>query len=102
LPTSPKSSTRQLDWSAQSLADRKKIARFYAEEASFLVAIEADREIQQAAARVLRRPMGYREGKRTGTRECVIRRFPYILVYKVFEGRVFIVRVLHHSVRYFN
>lgn len=97
-----KKTARQLEWSKRSIADRKKIARFYSEEASLFIAREADHEIIEAAHRALRRPFSYREGKRSGTREYVMRRFPYILVYRVQTTRVSIVRVLHQAMRYFN
>lgn len=97
-----KKTTKQLEWSERSIADRKKIARFYRDEASLFIAQEADREIVEAATRVLRRPLAYREGKRIGTRECVMRKFPYILVYLVCPTKISIVRVLHQALRYFN
>lgn len=94
--------TRQLEWSKRSIADRKKIARFYNEEASLFIAQEADREIVGAASRILRRPLAYREGKRSGTRECIMRRFPFILVYRIRTTKISIVRVLHQALRYFT
>lgn len=97
-----KKTAKQLEWSKRSISDRKKIARFYRDEASLFIAQEADREIMEAATRVLRRPLAYREGKRSGTRECVMRKFPYILVYRVRPAKISIVRVLHQALRYFN
>jgi plasmid stabilization system protein ParE len=82
--------------------DRQRIARFYSDEASVFIAREADNEIVLAARRVLRCACAYREGKRAGTRECVMRRFPYILVYRVSPERVTILRILHQALRYFN
>lgn len=97
-----KKTKKQLEWSKRSIADRKKIARFYRDEASLYIAQEADREIVEAASRILRRPLVYREGKRSGTRECTMRKFPYILVYRVRATKISIVRVLHQALRYFN
>jgi len=86
----------------RSIADRKKIARFYSEETSLFIAKEAEHKITEAAQRVFRRPFSYRDGKRLGTREYVMRRFPYILVYQVQSAKISIVRVLHQAMRYFN
>jgi addiction module RelE/StbE family toxin len=97
-----KKTTKLLEWSNRSIADRKKIARFYRDEASLFIAQEADREIVEAAVRILRRPLAYREGKRSGTRECVMRRFPYILIYRIRATKISVVRVLHQALRYFN
>jgi toxin ParE1/3/4 len=102
LQRSKKKAAKQLEWSKRSIADRKKIARFYSEEASLFIAQEADQQIIEAAQRVLRRPFAYREGKRPGTREYVMRRFPYIIVYRAQSATVSIVRVLHQAMRYFN
>ena len=44
----------------------------------------------------------YREGKKPGTREYVMRRFPYTLIYRVTAGKLTIVRVLHQAMRHFN
>jgi plasmid stabilization system protein ParE len=43
----------------------------------------------------------YRPGRK-GTRECVMRRFPFILIYRIEPGKVRIVRVLHQARSYFN
>ena len=102
MQRSHRKAARQLEWSKRSIADRKKIARFYSEEASLFIALEADLEIVAAARRVLRRPLAYREGKRAGTRECIMRRFPYILVYRIRPTTISIVRVLHQAMSYFN
>ena len=102
MPNLPKGTARQLEWSKRSIDDRKKIARFYSEEASLFIANEADLRIVEAAHRALRRPFSYREGKRSGTREYVMRRFPYILVFRVQATKVSIVRVLHQAMSYFS
>ena len=102
MPRSQKNQTRQLSWSIRSIADREKIARFYKDEASLFIAIEADRAIVGAANRIKSRPLAYREGKKPGTRECVMRRFPYIVIYRVQPTKVSIVRVLHQALHYFN
>jgi hypothetical protein len=41
-------------------------------------------------------------GKRHGTREYVMRRFPYIIVFKVQPEKIYVLRVLHQAMRYFN
>lgn len=92
MAPSHKKPVRQLEWSARSLIDRQKIARFYSEEASHFIARAADEGIVAAARRILSRPLAYREGKRKGTRECVMRRFPFILVYRVTDTQVSIIR----------
>jgi toxin ParE1/3/4 len=40
-------------------------------------------------------PYNGREGRRSGTRELVISRRPYVVVYRVLDASVIILRVLH-------
>jgi toxin ParE1/3/4 len=86
----------------RSIADREKIGAFYKEEASLFVAIEADKSILTAAKKLKIDSLAYRIGHKAGTREYVMRRFPYILVYRVKGNTVEIIRVLHQAMRYFN
>jgi plasmid stabilization system protein ParE len=43
----------------------------------------------------------YRPGRK-GPRECVMRWFPFTIIYRIELGRVRIVRVLHQVRSYFN
>jgi hypothetical protein len=45
--------------------------------------------------------MVYRKGEGS-TRECVMRRFPFTLIYRIEPGKVRIVRVLHQARDYFT
>jgi len=47
-------------------------------------------------------PLTIEKAKKSGTREYVMRRFPYIVIYRVTDTKVSIVRVLHQAMRYFN
>ena len=93
---------RLLEWSGPAQRDRRKIVEFYATEASVFIADEAFLAIQAAGEKAAKSPLLYREGKRPGTREYVMRRFPYIVVFKVEPDRVYVLRVLHQALRYFN
>lgn len=93
---------KRLEWSKRAQADRLKITEFYAQEASPYVAMEARQTILKAALAAAENPLQYREGKKQGTREYVMRRFPYTLIYRVTASKVTIVRVLHQAMRYFN
>ena len=93
---------RQLEWSKRALKDRDRIARFYNEEASLLVALEADSAIERAADQVCAAPALFRSGTRPKTHEYVMRRFPFTLIYMMRANRVLIVRVMHQAAKYFN
>ena len=93
---------KQLEWSRHSQADRQKIAEFYATEASIFIADEAIRAIQSAGELAAKNPLHYRDGHKQDTHEYVMRRFPYIIVYRVKTDNVVVLRVLHQAMRYFN
>ncbi len=93
---------KQLEWSRRSQADRQKIAEFYATEASIFIADEAMIAIQSAAELAAKNPLNYRDGHNHGTHEYVMRRFPYIIVYRIKVDKVVVLRVLHQALRYFN
>ena len=93
---------RLLEWSGPAQRDQQNITRFYASEASIFIADEALLAIQAAGEQSRKSPLLYREGKRRGTREHVMRRFPYIIVFKVTPEKVIVLRVLHQAMRYFN
>ena len=93
---------RQLKWSVRAQADRLNITEYYAQEASPFVADAAFSALKQAAQAVVANPMTYREGVRQNTREYVMRRFPYTLIYRITGETVVIVRVMHQAAKYFN
>jgi plasmid stabilization system protein ParE len=91
-----------LKWSKRSQSDRLCITEFYAQEASPLVADEVEVAIKSAALLITKNPLAYREGIRPNTREYVMRRFPYTLIYCVSGETVTVVRVMHQAAKYFN
>lgn len=91
----------RLEWSKRADSDLDSIIRFYAETASPEVAAMARENILAAALRIARDPVTHREGKR-GTRECVMRKFPYIIIYRIQPSGMKIVRVLHQARDYFT
>jgi toxin ParE1/3/4 len=56
--------------------------------------------ISAASDRLVRYPQLGRPGRQPGTRELVVARTPYILIYLMIEDRVQIVRVLHGARRW--
>lgn len=92
---------RPLDWSFRAEADLARIESFYASECSPLIAHEAANAILTAVERLCAAPERYRTGPKN-TREYVMRRFPYIIVYRLEGERVRIVRVMRQARKYFN
>ncbi len=93
---------KPLKWARRAQTDRQRIAEFYTEEASGIIALEALQSIKLAADKIKANPLAYRVGKRVGTHEMVMRRFPFVLVYRILPSRITILRVLHQSMKYFN
>lgn len=91
----------RLDWSRRALADRERIYTYYWNAASERIADEVDGAVAARARAIAKLNLVYRHGK-GDTRECVMRRFPFILIYRIEPGKVRIVRVLHQAREYFN
>ncbi len=92
---------RRLEVALMAQADIKRIAEFYAETAGPLISQQAFETIDKAITRIAEGIVTHRPGKR-GTRECVLRKFPYIVIYRLYPGKVRIVRVLHQARDYFS
>ena len=92
---------RNFEWSRPAIKDREKIADYYIFVASELLAEEADQAIIDATQNIFAAPLSYREGIK-GTREYVMQRFPFTIIYRVTARSIRIVRVLHQARQYFN
>jgi addiction module RelE/StbE family toxin len=85
----------RLVWRPSALADREAIMAYIAQD-NPVAAIELDDEFEAKAELARRRPMLYRPGRLSGTREIVVRP-NYVMVYRIEDqGRtVSMLRVLH-------
>ncbi len=95
------SKSKPLEWSKRSRADLDRIYEYYLEAAPYDIAEQAIRAILAQARRTADLGLVYRPGRK-GTRECAMRRFPFIIIYRIEPGKVRIVRVLHQARSYFN
>lgn len=93
---------KRLEFAARALRDIEAIEAYYLEVASELVADHAVDAILTEAEKIAALDLKFRPGIRTGTRECVMTRFPYTLVYLTRSREVKIARVLHQRSEYFN
>lgn len=85
---------KRLEWSPRAARDVLAIEEFYGNYSQ----ITADRvvaEIRRTAARLERFPYLGRTGQVPRTRELVILKYPFALVYRIIGDRVRIGRVLH-------
>lgn len=92
---------RRLDWSKRATTDQLAIVRHYLETASESVAWDCFLEIESNLERIALLGLKFRVGTHD-TLECVLKQFPYIIVYRITARTVRVVRVLHQRRAYFN
>ncbi len=84
----------RLEWSLLALADRDGIFD-YIEVENPRTAVAVDDRIGTQAQQLRLFPESGRHGRIEGTRELVIQHTPYIAAYRLLDGTVRILRVLH-------
>lgn len=89
---------RKLVWAADARRDLREAISFIADR-NATAASRIERIIADGVQRALDFPFAARPGRVAGTRESVVHP-NYIIVYRVMEDRVRIVRVLHARQRY--
>jgi len=62
-----------------------------------LAAISQDEEIEHQVDMLMQHPQMGRPGRKKGTRELVISRTPFVVVYRVKGTRIEVIRMLHSS-----
>lgn len=65
-----------------------------------LAAISQDEQIERQVNMLLQHPQMGRPGRKKGTRELVISRTPFVVVYRVNGTRIEIIRLLHGAQKY--
>lgn len=93
---------KRLEYAARARRDIEAIEAYYLDVAGEAVATRAVDAILNQADKIAALGLKFRPGIRTGTRECVMTRFPYTLIYLFRTRQVTIVRVLHQRSEYFN
>lgn len=84
----------RLEW-ATPAADELEAAQTYYHELNPMAALLLARRIVEAAVRLQQQPQIGRPGLRDGTREWVVARTPYMLVYRQTAQAVEILHVWH-------
>jgi addiction module RelE/StbE family toxin len=79
----------------QALRNLEQIHAYYARQMDPARAHEALADIRAQIDRLAQCPAYGRPGRKTGTRELVLRRYPYIAVYRVEGDAVVTIRVQH-------
>ena len=90
----------RVDWSPDAVANLKTIVEWIEQDRDLQTANRIARTIYQTVQSLRTMPYRGRYGRLDDTRELVIPRLPYIVVYQVFEERVIILNVLHGAQRW--
>jgi toxin ParE1/3/4 len=86
----------RLEWTQWALDDRDGIFS-YIEANNPHAAVSVDERISRQATQLVSFPESGRLGHVEGTRELLVRRTPYILIYASTRNAIRILRVLHES-----
>lgn len=88
--------TWPVDWLPQAEANRFDQLDYIAQE-NPLAAADIDDEIERQLSLLASQPEMGRSGRVRGTRELVMPGTPFVVVYRLKENRIQILRFLHHA-----
>lgn len=90
----------RIEWSAHAVADLEAISAYIKQDRSLETANRVARTIYEAVQSLRTLPYRGRAGRIENTRELVLPRLPYLVVYRVYENRVLILNVVHGARRW--
>ena len=93
---------KRLEYAVRARRDLEAIDKYHLEIAGDVVADRIIDAILSQAEKIAALGLMFRPGIRQGTRECVMARYPYTLVYRSNPRRVDIVRIIHQRAEYFQ
>jgi plasmid stabilization system protein ParE len=93
---------KRLEVKRRAERDLEKIEAYYLDVADANLADAAIDCIIAQARKIAALGLLFRPGSRAGTRECVLKRFPYILVHSVRPHSICLLRIIHQRSQYFQ
>ena len=90
----------RVDWSAHAVLDLKAISEYIEQDRSLETANRVTRAIYDCVQSLRTMPYRGRYGRVENTRELVVPRLPYFVVYRVSEERLLILNVVHGAQRW--
>ncbi len=90
----------RIDWSADAVSDLKAISEYIEQASNLQTANRVTRTIYDAVQSLLTMPNRGRNGRIENTRELMVGRLPYIVVYRFFAERVLVLSVVHGARRW--
>lgn len=89
-------SLKIIEWLPAASTNRFEQLDYIAQD-NPLAAISQDEEIEHQVDMLMQHPQMGRPGRKKGTRELVISRTPFIVIYRVKGTRIEVIRLLHSS-----
>jgi len=89
----------RIEWTAKALSNLEEILSFIAEDRPG-AAEKVAQKIQKSVSLLADQPGMGRLGRVAGTRELVIPGYPFILPYVEADGNIYILRVMHTSMKW--
>jgi len=93
---------KRLEYAPRARRDLEAIEQYHLEIAGDVVADRIVDAILSQAKKIAALGLMFRPGIRRGTRECVMTRYPYILVYRIGPRLVEVARIIHQRAEYFQ
>ncbi len=90
----------RIEWSAHAVADLKHISEYIEADRSLELANLISRTIYDTIQTLTAMPNCGRTGRLSGTRELLVQRLPYVVVYRVQSDRVQVLNVVHAAQRW--
>ena len=90
---------KTIEWLPVASTNRFEQLDYIAQD-NTLAAMSQDEEIEHQVDMLMQHPQMGRPGRKKGTRELVISRTPFIVVYRVKGTRIEVIRLLHSSQRW--
>jgi toxin ParE1/3/4 len=90
----------QIEWSSAAVADLQAITQWVEQDRGIETANRITRRIYEAVQSLRTMPYRGRYGRIENTRELVLPRLPYLVVYQISEERLIVLNVLHGAQRW--
>lgn len=90
----------RVEWSAHAVSDLKTISEYIEQDRSLETANRVTGAIYDCVQGLRTMPYRGRHGRVENTRELVVPRLPYVIVYRAAEERLLILNVVHGAQRW--
>lgn len=90
----------RIEWSAAAVADLQTITEWIEQDRGHETANRVARAIYKAVQSLRTMPSRGRYGRLENTRELILPRLPYLIVYQIAEERLIVLNVLHGAQRW--